>query len=225
MLLALYKYRNKFPFTFTWIINHVQFVYFEELFTDRPAVAAPAVVPGSQCSQSREPAMLRTTPVPPRTPTGTPDLEPPASSSGPAGGLTFHLPYIHNTARDGTSHRVSSSQLCAEWRHTLAQTGLAAPVLGLLMTEGHLCFCSVDFLLCFLFSPHFFKRWDFSVMNSGPVLYLIYLIFAKKKTKKSFYCSNISAFGGTREGQWVLFILMCQQQNGMKWWGNIWASF
>lgn len=180
-----------------------------ELFTDRPAVAASAVVPGSRRSQSREPAMLRTTPIPPRTPTCTPNLESPAPPSRPTGGLTFHLSYIHNTARNGTSHRVSSSsQLCAEWRHTLAQTDLAAPVLGLLMTEGHLCFRSVDFLLCFLFSPHFFKRRDFSVMNSGPVLYLIYLIFAKEK--KSFYCcSNISAFRGTREGLWVLFILTC----------------
>lgn len=128
--------------------------------------------------------MLRTTPIPPRTPTCTPNLESPAPPSRPTGGLTFHLSYIHNTARNGTSHRVSSSsQLCAEWRHTLAQTDLAAPVLGLLMTEGHLCFRSVDFLLCFLFSPHFFKRRDFSVMNSGPVLYLIYLIFCKRKKK------------------------------------------
>lgn len=46
------------------------------------------------------------------------------------------------------------------------------------------------------------------MMNSGPVLY--YLIFAKKKKEKSFYCcSNISAFGGTWAGQWVLFILSC----------------
>lgn len=31
-------------------INRVQFVFFKELFTDRPAVAASAVVPGSQRS-------------------------------------------------------------------------------------------------------------------------------------------------------------------------------
>lgn len=35
-------------------------------------------------------------------------------------------------------------------------------------------------------------------MNSGPVLYFIYFIFATKKT--SFYCcSDISASGGTRK--------------------------
>ena len=133
----------------------------KELFSDRPAVAASAVVSGSQRSQSREPAMLRTTPISPRTPTRTPNLESPASPPRPAGGLTFHLSYIHNTARDGTSHRVSSSQLCAKWLHTLVQTDLAAPVLGLLMTEGHLCFCFVDFLLCFLFLPRFFKDKTF----------------------------------------------------------------
>ncbi|KAG7218496.1 hypothetical protein INR49_009373 [Caranx melampygus] len=66
-----------------------------KLFADRPAVAASAVVPGSQCSQSREPAMLRTTPISTGTPTRTSDLEPPAPSPGPTGGLTFHLPYIY----------------------------------------------------------------------------------------------------------------------------------
>lgn len=109
-------------------------------------------MPGSQRSESREPAVLRTAPISPGTPARTPNLESHASPSRPAGGLTF-LPYIHNSARDGTRHRVSSSQLCAEWLHTLAQTDLAAPVLGLLMTEGHLCFCFVDFLLCFLPPP------------------------------------------------------------------------
>lgn len=55
------------------------------------------------------------------------------------------------------------------------------------MTEGHLCF-----LFCWLFTvfpfflPCFFKRRDFSVMNSGPVLYLIYLIFCNKKKRKRF---------------------------------------
>lgn len=164
--------------------------------------------------------MLRTAPISPRTPARTPNLESHASPSRSAGGLTFHLTYIHNTARDGTSHRVSSSQLCAEWHHTLTQTDLAAPVLGLLMTEGHLCFRFVDFLLCS--PPHLFflktrlfcdEQW-----SSGFVLNL-FDFFAKKK--KSFYCcSNISAFGGTREGQWVLFILTSWQQNGMQWWGK-----
>lgn len=77
------------------------------------------------------------------------------------------------------------------------------------MTEGHLCFCFVDFLLCFLFSPPIFLRRDFSVMNSGPVLYLIYLIFAKKKKKVFIVVQIYLHFGGTREGQGVLFILMC----------------
>lgn len=92
--------------------------------------------------------MLRTSSIPPGTPTRAANLESPASPSGPAGGLTFRLPRDINTARDGTNHRVSSSsQLCSEWRHTLAQTDLAAPVLGLLMTEGHMCF-----LFCWLFT-------------------------------------------------------------------------
>lgn len=126
--------------------------------------------------------MLRTAPISPRTPARTPNLESHASPSRSAGGLTFHLTYIHNTARDGTSHRVSSSQLCAEWHHTLTQTDLAAPVLGLLMTEGHLCFRFVDFLLCS--PPHLFflktrlfcdEQW-----SSGFVLNL-FDFFAKKK--------------------------------------------
>lgn len=128
--------------------------------------------------------MLRTAPISPRTPARTPNLESHASPSRSAGGLTFHLTYIHNTARDGTSHRVSSSQLCAEWHHTLTQTDLAAPVLGLLMTEGHLCFRFVDFLLCS--PPHLFflktrlfcdEQW-----SSGFVLNL-FDFFAKKKKK------------------------------------------
>lgn len=152
-----------------------------EFFTHRPTIATSAVVPGARRSQSREPALLRTTPISPRTPTGTPNLEPPASTSGSTGGLTFHLPWIHNTSRDGTSHRVSS-QLCAECYHILAQADLAARVLGLITTAGHLC-CFFFFLLtfyCVSVSSHFL-RWDFSVINGGPVLYLIYLIFAKKK--------------------------------------------
>lgn len=47
------------------------------------------------------------------------------------------------------------------------------------------------------------------MMNSGPVLYLIYLIFAKKKKKVFIVVQIYLHFGGTRVGQWVLFILMC----------------
>lgn len=47
------------------------------------------------------------------------------------------------------------------------------------------------------------------MMNSGPVLYLIYLIFAKEKKKLFIVVQKISAFSGTREGHWVLFILTC----------------
>lgn len=39
------------------------------------------------------------------------------------------------------------------------------------------------------------------MINSGPVLYLIYLIFA---TKKKFIVQKISAFGGTRAGNGLL---------------------
>lgn len=142
-------------------------------------------MPGARRSQSREPALLRTTPISPRTPTGTPNLEPPASTSGSTGGLTFHLPWIHNTSRDGTSHRVSS-QLCAECHHILAQADLAARVLGLITTAGHLCFVLffVDFLLCFCFFPFFKmrlfcdKRWSCFVLNLFD--------FCKKKV----YCSK-----------------------------------
>lgn len=103
---------------------------FEELLADRPAVAASATVPRSERGQSGEPAVLRPAPVPTRTAAGTPDLEPPASSSGPAGCLTFRLLYIPNAPRDGSSHRVSSSQLCAVRHRTRAGADLAAAALG-----------------------------------------------------------------------------------------------
>lgn len=82
----------------------------KELLPDRPAVAASAIVPRSWRSQSREPAMLRTPPVPSRTPTGTSNLESPAPPSWPAGSLTFHPLCIHNGARDETS---TGSLLCS----------------------------------------------------------------------------------------------------------------
>ena len=131
-------------------------------------------MPGSQRSQSREPAVLRTTSISPRSPARTPNLESSASPSRPAGGLTFHVPYIHHTAREGTSHRVSFSQLCAQWGHTIAQTDLAAPVLGLLMTEGHfvLLFCWLFTVFFLFFLPVFLKtrlfcdeQWSCFVLN------------------------------------------------------------
>lgn len=55
-----------------------------------------------------------------------------------------------------------------------------------------LTFYCVSFF--FLFPVFLKKRRDFSVMNSGPVLYLIYLIFAttkKRKKKKVFIIVEI----------------------------------
>lgn len=109
---------------------------FQELLADRPAVAAPAAVPRPERGQSGEPAVLRPAPVPARAPAGTPDLEPPASSPGPAGCLTFRLLDIPDAPRDGSSHRVSSPQLCAVRHRTRAGADLAAAVLGLLTKEG-----------------------------------------------------------------------------------------
>lgn len=63
---------------------------FPELFTDRPTVAASAVVPGPRRGEGGEPAVLRAAPVRPGAPARTPDLEPHAPAPGSAGGLTFH---------------------------------------------------------------------------------------------------------------------------------------
>lgn len=104
--------------------------------------------------------MLRPTPVPTRAPTGASHLEPPAPSTGPAGCLTFRLRFIRNAPRDGSSHRVSSSQLCAVRHRTRAGTDLTAAVLGLLTGEGQtrhpLVFTFFSFFYCFIFTPGFF---------------------------------------------------------------------
>lgn len=185
----------------------------EELLSDGPAAATPATVPRSRRGQGGEPAVLRPPPVPSRAPAGAAHLEPPAPTSWPAGRLTFHPLCTHHGARDETS---TGSLLCSCVSHDatlLAQADLTAPVLGILMTEGQiLCFIIFCFVLLTLYLFFFrrcsllplvlffsfFLRQDFSVMNSCPVLYFIYLIFATKK-KTSFYCSNISASGGTRK--------------------------
>lgn len=55
------------------------------------------------------------------------------------------------------------------------------------------------------------------MMNSGPVLYLIYLIFAKEK--KTFYCCSkkISAFSGTRGRALGIVYPNVLATNGIKW--------
>jgi len=47
------------------------------------------------------------------------------------------------------------------------------------------------------------------------------LIFFQQNKKGFYGCSDISAFGGTREGLWVLFIPTRLQQNGLKWGGKV----
>lgn len=136
-------------------VKRLHLLSFEELLSDRPAAAAPAAVPRPQRHQSGEPAVLRPTPVPAGAPAGAPDLEPPAPSSGPAGRLTFRLPHVHDAPRDGSSHRVSSPQLCAVRHRTRAGADLAAAVLGLLTREGQSRFLFLSFY-CVLFSPQIF---------------------------------------------------------------------
>lgn len=80
------------------------------------------------------------------------------------------------------------------------------------------------FPLPFLF---FFLRWDFSVMNSGPVLYLIYLIFLQQKKRKKLFIVDDKALhlAVLGSGHWVLCILTCWQLVGWRGGENIWASF
>lgn len=111
-------------------------------------------MPGSQRSQSREPAMLWTTPIPPRTPTGTSNLESPPPSPRSAGGLTFHPPYIHNTAGVGTSHRVSSCQLCMRWSNRLIKQLRSRDYLG----QRDIWVLVLLTFYCFLFSPSFISK-------------------------------------------------------------------
>lgn len=190
-----------------------------ELLSDGPAAATPATVPRSRRGQGGEPAVLRPPPVPSRAPAGAAHLEPPAPTSWPAGRLTFHPLCTHHGARDETS---TGSLLCSCVSHDatlLAQADLTAPVLGILMTEGQiLCFiifCFVLLTLYFffffvvvLFSPLcfsflFFLRQDFSVMNSCPVLYFIYLIFATKK-RQVFIVQIYLHLVVLGKGQWVI---------------------
>lgn len=132
-------------------------------------------------------------------------------------------------------HRVSSLQLCVAWRHTSSTGWSHSSSPGNTNDRGtnsvfyyNFCFLGfVDFIffVVVLFSPcvflsFFFLRQDFSVINSCPVLYFIFLIFATKKT--SFYCSNISASGGTRKRA-VGYCLSWHTSNkmGSCWWRDM----
>lgn len=74
-------------------------------------------------------------------------------------------------------------------------------------------FCFVDFILFFFSSSFssppcvflffFFLRQDFSVMNSCPVLYFIYLIFATKK-RQVFIVQIYLHLVVLGKGQWVI---------------------
>lgn len=126
--LVIRRSRRVFPLTMPFVP--------EELLTDGPPAAAPAAVPRPRRGQGGEPAVLRAPPVPPGASAGTAHLEPPAPTSWPAGRLTFHPLCIHHGARDETS---TGSLLCSCVSHDatlLAQADLAAPVLGILMSEG-----------------------------------------------------------------------------------------
>lgn len=54
-------------------------------------------------------------------------------------------------------------------------------------------------------------------MNSGPVLYLIYLIFCKKEKKVFIVVKKILAFGGTRERALGIVCPDMLANNGMQW--------
>lgn len=83
------------------------------------------------------------------------------------------------------------------------------------MTEGHLCFCFVDFILCFVFSPCFFKARLFCDEQwSCFVLYLFHFCNKKEVFIVVQIYLHLVVLG---KGQWVLFILTCWQQNGMMW--------
>lgn len=70
------------------------------------------------------------------------------------------------------------------------------------MTEGHLCFYFVNFLL-FPFLPHFLRQ-EFSVMNSGPVFVLNLFDFCKKR-KKILLFNYICIWWYSRGGALVTF--------------------
>lgn len=79
--------------------------------------------------------------------------------------------------------------------------------LGITNDRGTFVFFVLLTFYCFFYLPVFLKtrlfcdeQWSCFVLN---------LFDFWNKKKKGFYCSNISAFGGTRERLWVLFILMC----------------